>query len=220
MSKCKLCQRKAEKVCYERASAKNIAAREGKEIEKHAQRRGKRPLHDVILDLAGDPCKECCRCGEIKSIDDYYTDISKATGKAAACKKCWVKDGIVSRRHQLTYNFNMRIALALRDRLSKVLKVQHVPKSQGVLQMLGRVSEFRKYLEANFEEGMTWENYGKWHLGHQLPCCMFHLSRIEEQYRCFHFTNILPEWGVDNLRKGGKFTQEEDILSSLYMLYL
>ena len=101
-----------------------------------------------------------------------------------------------------------------------MLKAQDVPKTNSVLLMLGcDVGEFRAYLQENFEEGMTWENYGKWHLGHQLPCCMFHLSKLEEQYRCFHFTNILPEWGPDNLKKGGKFTQEEDILSSLYLLF-
>ena len=51
--------------------------------------------------------KPACRCGEIKSIEEFYSDISKATGKTAACKKCWVRDGVVSRKHQLTYNFNM-----------------------------------------------------------------------------------------------------------------
>lgn len=64
--------------------------------------------------------------------------------------------------------------------------------------------ELLDYLESKFSEGMTWENYGKWHIDHIRPCVSFNLEDSEEQKKCFHWTNLQPLWAVDNIRKGGK----------------
>jgi hypothetical protein len=61
------------------------------------------------------------------------------------------------------------------------------------------------HLESKFTEGMTWENYGKWHIDHIRPCASFNLEDREEQKRCFHWTNLQPLWAQDNIRKGAKF---------------
>ena len=43
-----------------------------------------------------------------------------------------------------------------------------------VLSWLGcDVDTFVKHLENQFVEGMTWENYGKWHIDHIKPLCTF-----------------------------------------------
>ena len=60
---------------------------------------------------------------------------------------------------------------------------------------------------------MTWDNHGngwygngmnQWHIDHIIPCASFDLSKEEEQYRCFHYTNLQPLWAYDNLSKGNK----------------
>jgi hypothetical protein len=61
------------------------------------------------------------------------------------------------------------------------------------------------HLESKFTEGMTWENYGKWHIDHIRPCASFNLEDREEQKRCFHWTNLQPLWAQYNIRKGAKF---------------
>ena len=52
--------------------------------------------------------------------------------------------------------------------------------------------------------GMTWENYGEWHLDHMRPCASFNLEDPEEQKKCFHWTNLQPLWAKDNLAKSDR----------------
>ena len=62
----------------------------------------------------------------------------------------------------------------------------------------------RGYLEGKFKEGMTWENYGSWHVDHIKPCASFDLTKKEEQEKCFHYTNLQPLWALENIKKGKK----------------
>ena len=63
-------------------------------------------------------------------------------------------------------------------------------------------NEFRDYISSMFTEGMTWENYGKWHLDHKVPLCS--AKNKEELLLLNHYTNLQPLWAEENLRKGGK----------------
>ena len=65
--------------------------------------------------------------------------------------------------------------------------------------------EFREHIESQFRSGMSWDNCGQWHIDHIIPCRCFDLSKESEQLQCFHFTNLIPIWADDNLRKGGRF---------------
>jgi hypothetical protein len=37
-----------------------------------------------------------------------------------------------------------------------------------------------------------------------VPCASFDLTKPEEQFKCFHYTNLQPLWAKENLRKGAK----------------
>jgi hypothetical protein len=54
---------------------------------------------------------------------------------------------------------------------------------------------------------MTWENHGKWHIDHIKPGALFNLINIEEQKKCFHYTNLQPLWASENLSKGCKYIE-------------
>ena len=58
-----------------------------------------------------------------------------------------------------------RIKDNLRRRLSKTLK--DTPRHKKAHELLGcGLKHFKKHLESLFTEGMTWENYGEWHIDH------------------------------------------------------
>ena len=98
-----------------------------------------------------------------------------------------------------------RIMMALHVRLYDAVKYQKGTKSAKTLELLGcTVEQLQAFLEAEFEEGMTWDNYGEWHIDHIRPCAAFNLEDPEEQKKCFHWTNLQPLWALDNIRKGAK----------------
>lgn len=60
------------------------------------------------------------------------------------------------------------------------------------------------HIQEQFNPGMTWDNYGDWHIDHIKPCANFDLSKPEEQRKCFNYTNLQPLWAEENLIKGKK----------------
>ena len=101
-----------------------------------------------------------------------------------------------------------RLKMLLRGRLNKALKSQNVIKSQKTLDLLGcDLDHLKQHLESQFQEGMSWENYGEWHIDHKKPCAAFDLTNENEQKECFNFKNLQPLWALDNLRKGAKFDE-------------
>ncbi len=64
--------------------------------------------------------------------------------------------------------------------------------------------ELRAHLEKQFQPGMSWDNYGEWHIDHIRPVSSFNLLDVEEQKLCFGYQNLQPLWAKDNLKKGAK----------------
>ena len=102
---------------------------------------------------------------------------------------------------------NYRLLKNLRSRVRQALKGKH--KSAATKALLGIcVDECRKYIEALFTEGMSWDS--DIHIDHIVPCASFDLSDPEQQRRCFHYTNLQPLWGPDNLKKSAKITPQAE----------
>ena len=94
----------------------------------------------------------------------------------------------------------MRLLHGLRNRIRNALKGG--AKSAHTVELLGNTIEGAKaHLESHFQPGMTWDNYGAWHVDHIKPCAAFDLTDPAQQRACFHFTNLQPLWAVDNLKK-------------------
>jgi hypothetical protein len=66
--------------------------------------------------------------------------------------------------------------------------------------------ELSIHLENQFTEGMTWENYGEWHVDHKLPITVFNFQEIgdNEFMRCWGLDNLQPMWADENIRKSNK----------------
>lgn len=82
-----------------------------------------------------------------------------------------------------------KICSNLRRRISHALKGES--KSDHTIVLIGCSIEFLKeYISNMFTEGMSWDNYGEWHLDHIRPCSSFDLSNPEEQKECFNYKNL------------------------------
>lgn len=82
-------------------------------------------------------------------------------------------------------------------------------KSEKTRELVGcDFPSLMKHIESLFRPGMTWDNYGKgedkWHIDHITPCSSFDLTDVEQQRKCFHYSNLQPLWERLNMAKGNK----------------
>lgn len=99
----------------------------------------------------------------------------------------------------------VRLLLALRSRVACAMKAK-ASKSASTRALLGcSVEDLKRHLEIQFRPGMSWDNYGDWHVDHIRPCASFDLTDPEQQRACFNFKNLQPLWAKDNLSKGAKY---------------
>jgi len=63
------------------------------------------------------------------------------------------------------------------------------------------------HLEQRFTTGMTWSNYGSWHIDHIRPVSSFSFaSENDTEFRkCWSLDNLQPLWAVENLQKHNKW---------------
>ena len=98
---------------------------------------------------------------------------------------------------------NFLIANRLRARLRKAIKNDH--KVGSAVGELGcSIPELKERLENKFQIGMSWDNYGEWHIDHIIPLSSFDLTNKEQFLEACHYTNLQPLWAKDNLVKNNK----------------
>lgn len=111
------------------------------------------------------------------------------------------------RREQYANDPEYKILAVQRSRLTVACKKAKVGKAGKTNSLIGcPISELREHIESQFQEGMTWENYGEWHVDHILPCTYFDLKCPLQQRLCFGFWNLQPLWAGENRRKYNKLT--------------
>ena len=94
-----------------------------------------------------------------------------------------------------------RMKINLRNRLRDFLIGDSQGKKTKDIVGLDKI-EFKLYIQSKFLDGMTWDNYGKWHLDHIHP--LSQAKNNDEALLLNHYTNLQPLWAEDNLRKNRK----------------
>jgi len=96
-----------------------------------------------------------------------------------------------------------RLAKNLRTRLANIMSGR--AKVGSAIKDLGcDLQQLQQYLASKFKPGMTWDNYGEWHIDHIRPLSKFNLQDVTELRAACHYTNLQPLWALDNLSKGNK----------------
>ena len=65
------------------------------------------------------------------------------------------------------------------------------------------IDELKKHLEPKFKQGMSWDNYGEWHIDHIIPKSKFNFSKPEhiDFQKCWSLENLQPLWASENIAK-------------------
>lgn len=104
---------------------------------------------------------------------------------------------------QRAENIQRRLSKNLRHRLRKAM----LGETRGIsaVRDLGMsIPDFRTYLEGRFTSGMSWGNYGEWHVDHIRPLISFDLTDDRQAKAACHYSNLQPLWAADNHSKGCK----------------
>jgi len=150
-------------------------------------------------------CKVCAHKGRDylkgKRTLEYREKMSKAKSEC----KVWNKGISLYSKEQLVLRCNM--SSAIRGRL---FNRGSCKKGESYLKKVGySIEELKKHLEGQFQEGMTWDNYGLkgWHIDHKTPDSWFTYSSMDcDQFKeSWSLSNLQPKWAKDNLSKGNRY---------------
>lgn len=111
----------------------------------------------------------------------------------------------VKKRYREDHRF--RAAVCMRRMLNKFIKRSGGKKPGRTHEVLGySYDEFKRHIEIQFERGMSWDNYGEWHIDHIIPVAE-HIRRGEMDPAVVNcLTNLRPMWAKDNIRKSDSLT--------------
>jgi hypothetical protein len=96
-----------------------------------------------------------------------------------------------------------KLKMNIRSLINNCIKRQGYKKTSRTFEILScSYEELKEHLEKKFTEGMSWDNYGKWHIDHIYPIS----KAIDEQHliKLNHYTNLQPLWAIDNFKKGNR----------------
>jgi len=160
------------------------------------------------------------RAKDTKYNRDYYqrTDIKKAT--IVRLKKYRLTDKYkkwlignrekrnASQRKRRAENPIVRLHYNMSRCIYESLKAKGIVKRRRKwVSIVGyNLIQLKKHLESKFKKGMTWNNYGKWHVDHIIPRSKFNIISMdcEEIRKCWALSNLQPLWKIENLKKGIK----------------
>lgn len=179
--------------------------------------------------------KICPKCKKLKPIEDFQK--KNVIGELRQrCEKCtgfvikWQKEhparrNEINKEWMITHPEKLRL---IRKKASKKYRSTPKGKISGSLSALIRRSlignknkqhweylvdftnmQLKKHLENQFKEGMTWENYGEWHIDHITPISAFSFEKTSDVdfKKCWSLSNLRPLWAKENLQKGAKYVK-------------
>lgn len=185
-TRCKLCTEKYYKKC---TKCKLILA--NKEFYRHK----------TSKDNLQTWCKPCMGRGDLKTNQSYYEKH----------KQEMMDSNNKRTRKKIKENKGYKFYARLASRLSRGLKARNWQMTSNLGKALGcTYQELVDHLEAQFQPGMNWENYGRtkecWSIDHIYPISKAidynHLVKL-----C-HYTNLQPLWVVENSKKNNKITSK------------
>jgi len=162
---------------------------------------------DIIFFTKGqNHCKECHNIAERKSYQKHkdkralqkkiYNKTYLKRPNTIKIRKAYKKTDKYREyarnyaRTKLQNNLIEKLKVNLRNRIRSSVK----KRNESSALLIGCPVELLiDWLEFNFDDKMTWDNYGKyWHMDHIIPCASFDLEKKDQRLKCFSWKNIAP----------------------------
>jgi hypothetical protein len=162
-------------------------------------------------------CGNACRIAADRAIKRQWLEdnqekrkeVTSRYGKRMRKEKgdAWAKSRactVAYQKKRLATDPDFRLAHNLRTRYNQALLHGRGRKTTSVTKLAGcSISDLRAHIEAQFQPGMTWDNWAPdgWHLDHIKPIVSFDRPDHPD---CWHYSNLQPLWAEDNLKKGAR----------------
>jgi len=102
-------------------------------------------------------------------------------------------------------NSLFKLSVNIRNLVWISIKKMGYSKEEETKKIIGcEFDEFKIHIESKFLEGMSWDNYGEWHLDHKIPISW--AKNEEEVMRLNNYINFQPLWAIDNMSKGNRYS--------------
>ena len=101
-----------------------------------------------------------------------------------------------------------RIKVLMQNAIRLMIRSSGNKKELRSREYIGCSASFlRGWLEAQFHDGMTWDNYGTvWVVDHIVPLKWWDVGNFPQHlYEASHYSNLQPMLTCDNLIKGARF---------------
>lgn len=103
-----------------------------------------------------------------------------------------------------------RPAFRMHKRISYIIKMSldNRCSSHNIFNKLGYdIEKLMKHLESKFQPGMSWDNYGEWHIDHIIPQSWLPFNNIEDEnfFKCWSLDNLQPLWAKENISKNNRY---------------
>lgn len=151
---------------------------------------------------------------------DYYDNIevmrersrryrAKNKEKVALRMRQWVKENRPALnakiRERLKSDPVARCAKSMRAHLRRVIEGIGSIKKDDTYSTLGySPKELKDHIERQFTNGMSWENYGQWHIDHIVSISQMVKSGCKDPAAINCLTNLRPLWAKENHSKSSK----------------
>lgn len=207
---------KAKQREYQKTDERKQYQREYKSLDKYKKQQ---KLYRLSLRY-----KECLKkCSSSEKYKKYHKEYAKNYNKSEKFRvyqKQWYKKrrdaGLMAKyareycRDRFKKDIGFKLVVYMRCRLRSAIKQNQ--KTGSAVEDLGcSIDELRVYLEKQFQEGMSWENWTRidlhekaWNIDHVKPLSLFDLTDRKQFLEACHYSNLQPMWAIDNLRKGAK----------------
>ncbi|EWS53021.1 MULTISPECIES: hypothetical protein [unclassified Methylibium] len=180
-----------------------------------------------------DGALRCNTCLEYKPCDSFYKDSKAKGGLGYRCKVCvnarakrWSEENRELRR-SVAKQFHLRNPekaaayssshwrrnkdnpeFRLKAWMRTVLRRCIVRKDDArTNEVFGySVHDLISHIERQFLPGMSWRNFGEWHIDHIVPLSAFQIEGEHDPKlkTAWGLPNLRPLWAADNLRKNAK----------------